>query len=111
MSSGEDGLHNLPKVVGEAEVAAVLAVGQFLVIEAQRVENTGVQVMDMHWVFNSLPAEFVGAAIDRAALDAASGQPGRERLVVVIAAGVGGAILVARRLAAGLATPAHQRTV
>ncbi len=37
--------------VGEAEIATGVAVGEPFVVEAEEVENRGVQVVDMHRVF------------------------------------------------------------
>ena len=39
--------------VGQAEIAAGVAVGQLLMVEAEQVKNRGVQVVDMHRVFRS----------------------------------------------------------
>ena len=46
LRSGEDRLDHFPGHVGQAEVAAVVAVGQLLVVEAQQVQDRGVQVVD-----------------------------------------------------------------
>ena len=72
--------------VGQAEVAAAVAVGQPLVIQAHQVQDRGVQVVDVHAVLDGLHAELVGGAVDDAALDAAAGQPHREAQAVVVAA-------------------------
>ena len=53
--------------VGEAEVAALETVGEFLVIEAEEVEERGVEVVDVDFVFDDAEAEFVGRAEDGAA--------------------------------------------
>ena len=95
--------------VGQAEVAAGVAVGELFVVEAQQVQDRGVQVVDVDLVFDGGEAEFVGGAVDVAALDAAAGQPHGEAVVVVVAA------VEARQLgdrrAAELAAPDHQRAV
>ena len=72
--------------VGQAEVAAGVAVGEGLVVEAEEVEDRGVEVVDVDLVLDGLEAELVGGAVDVAALDAAAGQPHGEAVVVVVAA-------------------------
>ena len=54
--------HELTVDVGEAEVAALEAVGQLRVIEAEEVQHRGVQVVDVDRVLDGVVAEFVGAA-------------------------------------------------
>src|SRR4051812_35265099 len=49
-----EGLHHLAEVIGEAEVAAVVAVGQLLVVEAEERELRGVQIVDVHFVLHGL---------------------------------------------------------
>ena len=63
--------------VGQAHVAAAEAVGQPLVVDAQQVQHRGVQVVDLDLVLDGVVAVLVGRAVDRAALDAAAGQPDR----------------------------------
>src|SRR5262249_30221172 len=72
--------------VGEAEVAALEAVGQSRVIEAEQVQDRGVVVVDMHRILDDVPAQLVGPADDLAALDAAAGHPEAEGEGVVVAA-------------------------
>ena len=61
-------LHHLAVHVGQAEVAAGVAVGELLVVEAQQVQDRGVQVVDVDLVLHGLEAELVGGAVDVAAL-------------------------------------------
>ena len=63
--------------VGQAEVAAGVAVGELLVVEAQQVQDRGVQVVDVDLVLDGLEAELVGRAVDVPPLHAAAGQPHR----------------------------------
>ena len=53
--------------VGQAEVAAGVAVGEGLVVEAEEVEDRGVEVVDVDLVLDGLEAELVGGAVDVAA--------------------------------------------
>src|SRR5262249_24533403 len=98
-----------PVDVGQAEVAAGVAVGELLVVEAEEVEDRGVEVVDVDLVRDRGEAELVGGAVDVAAAGAAAGQPHRESVMVVVAAGEG------RQLGDGcpaeLAAPDHQHLV
>ena len=49
--------------VGEAVAAAVVHVGQALVVDAEEVEHRGVEVMDRDGIDGGAVADFVGFAI------------------------------------------------
>src|SRR6187401_3188153 len=66
--SRDDVLHDAAAHVGEAEVAAAVAVGQALVVDAHEVQNRRVQVVDVDLVLDGVPAEVVGGPIGEAAL-------------------------------------------
>ena len=101
--------HNLPVHVGQPEVSSLESVGQFLVVEAEQVQQRGVQVVDVDRIFHRPKAELVGLAIDLPRFEAAAGKPHREGIDVVIAAGV--LPHFPHRRAAELATPDHDRVV
>lgn len=69
--------------VGEAVVAAVVAVGEFFVIEAEEVEEGGVEVVDVDFVFDGFVAELVGGTMMHAGFDAAAGHPDGEAFGIV----------------------------
>ena len=56
-------LHHLAGDVGQAEVAALEAVGQPLVVDAEQVQDRGVQVVDVDGVLDGVVAEVVGLAV------------------------------------------------
>ena len=60
-------LDHLAVDVGQAEVAAGVAVGELLVVEAEQVQDRGVQVVDVDLVLDGGEAELVGGAVDVAA--------------------------------------------
>ena len=70
-------MHDFAVDVGQPHVAAAEAIGQPLVVDAQEVQHRGVQVVDLDLVLDGVVAVVVGGAVDRAALDAAAGQPDR----------------------------------
>src|SRR5437868_866960 len=75
-----------PIDIGQPEVAPGVAIRQLLMVEAEKAQDGGVQVVDVDLVLHRLEAELVGAAIDLTALDAAAGQPRREAVMIVVAA-------------------------
>jgi hypothetical protein len=74
-TSGEDALDDAARDVGQTEVTAIVAVSQLGVIEAEQAQNGGVEIVDVDGILDSRGAEFVGGAKNRAAFDAAAGQP------------------------------------
>ena len=91
--------------VGEAEVAARMPVGEALVVEAQQMEQRGVQVVHVHRVLLRVVAVVVGAAVGEAWLHAAAGEEVGEPMWVVIAAGAA----FAGRRASEFAAPPDER--
>ena len=73
--SGQDAPHHLAVDVGEAELAALVAVGHALVVDAAKVQDGGLVVVHMDRVAGDVPGEVIGGAVDMAALHAAAGHP------------------------------------
>ena len=86
LPSCEDIASDVAADVGQAEVAAAVAVRQPLVIEAHEVQDRGVQVVDVHAVLDRLHPQFVRRAVNHAAFNAPAGQPHRETQAMVVAA-------------------------
>ena len=68
VSLRQDVPHNLAVHVGQAEVSAGVAVGEPGVVEAQQVQDRGVQVVDVDGFLDGPVAELVGGAVDRGRL-------------------------------------------
>ena len=102
---GEDFADDLAGDVGQAEVAAAVAEGQALVVEAEEVEDRGVEVVHVDLVLHGLVPELVGRAEREAGLHAGAGEPDGEAVGVVVAAG---AVLLGVRGVAELAPPPDQ---
>src|SRR4051812_37657249 len=83
--SGQQRFYHRSVDVGQAEVAAGVAVGQALVVEPEEVKEGGVEVVDVDLVLDGGEAELVGRAVGVTALHAAAGQPDREAVMVVVA--------------------------
>src|SRR5206468_3210229 len=63
LPSREDFLRHAAAHIGEAEVAAGVAVSQLLVIEAEQVQQGRVQVVHVDLVLHGVVAELVGGAV------------------------------------------------
>ena len=87
--SGEDGFDDLPVDVGEAVVTALKFIGQLLVIEAEEVEDGGLEVVDVDAVFDDVEADFIAFAVADAGFDAPAGHPEGVGVGVVVAAPFG----------------------
>jgi len=76
---GEDVVDDLGATfgdIGEALVGTLEGVGEAGVIEAEQVEDGGVEIVDMYGVGFHAFAEGVGGAVDGAGAGAATGEPG-----------------------------------
>src|SRR6516165_8240945 len=92
--------------VGEPAFAAVVVKAQALVVEAEQMQNGGVEIVDGRYLVNCLITEFVGGTVAKRGLDAGARQPDRKSLGIVISA-VGP--LLERGHAAKLGGPDHER--
>ena len=66
--SGDEPVHDIAVDVGQAEVAAIVAEGESLVIQAQQVEDGGMEVMMRDAVLYGVHAEFVGGTVSNPGL-------------------------------------------
>ena len=104
--SRQDRLDHRAVHVGQAVVAALVLEGQPGVVDAQAVQDRGVQVVDVDRVLDDVVAEVVGLAVGDAGLDPAAGQPDGEAAGMVVAAVVvGGQRALAVDRAAEFAAP------
>src|SRR3712207_6587087 len=70
LSSCQEFHDDVPVDVRQAEVTSGVAVGEPFMVEAEQVQDGGVQVVHVDLVLDRLEAELVGGAVDVAALDA-----------------------------------------
>ena len=59
MELRQEVVDNFSGDVGQAEVAALPAVGQAEVVDAQQVQHGGVQIVDVDHIFHRVVAQFV----------------------------------------------------
>ena len=110
--SRQDRLDDRSVDVGQTVVAALELVSQAGVVDAQAVENGGVQVVNVHRVLDNVVTEFVGVAVSDARLDPAAGEPDRETPRMVVAAVIfGGQRALAIDRAAEFSAPDDQGVV
>ena len=81
--SDEQITHDVPMHVGEAEVAACVAVGEAGVVDAELMEEGGMQVVDFDGVFDGVFAGVVGLTMDMAGLEAAACDPDGEAVAMM----------------------------
>ena len=72
--------------IGQAEVAAGVAVRQLFVIETHQVENGRVEVVHVHPLFNRRKTKIIAGSIDGPSFYPATCQPDGEPVVVVVPA-------------------------
>src|SRR5947209_1959793 len=97
--------------IRQAELPALIAVGEGFVVDAAEVEHCGLHVVDVDAVAGDIPAEVVGLAVGVAAFDAATGEPDAEGAAEMIAASWFGRIALPERRAPELAAPVDERFV
>ena len=93
--------------VGQTHVATGVTESETLVIETQQVQDCGVPVVNVNFVFDGFVTEVVCRAVADASLHTAASHPGRVARVVVVAT-VGD---LGIRRAAKLAAPEDQRVL
>src|SRR6185436_16298304 len=64
--------HDMSMHVGEAEIAAIVTIGQLLVIEAEQMQHRGVKIVHVNFVSDGCAAEFVRRAINCSASHSAA---------------------------------------
>ena len=79
---------------------------QAAMVQAEAVEQRGVEIVNTDTVFHGVIAEFVGCSMNRAALDTTSGHPHREAVRPVVATRL--ACLLRQRQSAEFSTPDQQ---
>ena len=72
--------------VREAEVAARVAIRELLMVEAQEMEDRGMEVVHVNSVDCRGESELVGGAVHMAAANTTAGQPHRETVMIMVAA-------------------------
>ena len=72
---GENVVDHVSVNIGESHVSPAKTIGQAFVVHSELVQHCGMEVVDLHFVFNGLIAEVIGRSINGPALDASTGHP------------------------------------
>src|SRR5438477_12941179 len=86
IKSDEDAFDDFAMNVSEAKVATLKTVGEFFVIDAEAMQDCGIQVMDGHGILDDVVTKVVGLPVADARPDTAAGQPDRVTAAMMIAA-------------------------
>ena len=93
---GEDRFDYFTANIGQTEIAALRAVGQFFVIDTKETKHGCVQIMDVDRIFDGIVTEFIGPADCLTAFDSAARHPdGKPIRVMIATVGIAAAIHVA----------------
>src|SRR5262245_60472029 len=106
-TSEQRGADHLATIIGQALVAPVMAERQPAVVDPEQVQDCRVNIVNVRPVLLGAQANGVGGADHLPALDAATGQPHREAMWVVVAPGRP----LTHRRASELAAPDNERFV
>src|SRR5437588_399482 len=67
--------HHLAGHVGQPKIPTLEAVRQLEVVQAEQMQQRGMEIVDVNGVLDNAPADVIGLADDLPALDAAAGHP------------------------------------
>lgn len=92
-STGKLGQHFANHVatdVGKAKIPTGVTIGETFVVQAQAVQDRGLQIVYMHRILGDSEAQFIGLSDDSASPHATTGDPQAEAVGVVIPSDAGG---------------------
>src|SRR6185295_5335208 len=84
-NSAQNIFNHVPEYIRQAVIAPAKAIRQSRVIDAEQMQDRGVEIVDVDFVFRNGRSDFVGVAIGQSAFDARASQPRRETRAVVAA--------------------------
>src|SRR5436190_4981973 len=101
---------DIPRNIGQPEIAARMAISELFVVEAEQVQHGRMQVMNTRAIFRGAKTKFIRRAVNRAAAHTAPGQPDTEPVMVMVATQFGLAAVAQfhRRSPAKLSAPQDQ---
>ena len=107
VSPGKNFLDDVTSHVCQPKVTSRILERQPLMVQAQQVQDRGMQIVHVDFVGDGFESQFVGGPVCDAAFEAASGQPGGKTLGVMITA-IGA---LGKRCASELTAPPNQSVV
>ena len=97
----------MPAHIGKPEISTCMPKRETFVIETEQMQNGGMQVVHMDFVFYRLEAKLVGLSVGHSAFYSSSSEPHRETVMIVISS----ISIFRRRRSTELTSPYHQRIV
>jgi hypothetical protein len=96
--------------IRQTKIAALVAIGQVLMIDSEQVENRCLYIVDMHWVLRNVVTQIVGRPDGLSALNSTASEPHGERIRMMIAALLAsqGRIVFHHRRTAKFTAPDHE---
>lgn len=70
--------------IRQPEITSAETIGEFLVVDAELVEDSGPEIVDGERLIDSVVAEFIGGAEDCAGLEAATSHPEAEAVGIMV---------------------------
>ena len=96
----------MPVHVRQAALEAVVVVAESFMIETHDVQNSGIKIIDLHWINESLRSEFITLAVAETLFHSGPCKEAGEGVGVVIATG---SIPLKKRHASELGGPDDER--
>ena len=84
MDSRQDFTDDVSMHVGDAIVTSLVAIAEVFMVEAEKVEDGGMEIVHGGDIFFGFPAEGVGGTVGMALFDAGAGEPSSEAVGVVV---------------------------
>ncbi len=83
--STDNVVHDGPVDIGQPKIPSGITIRQLVVIQSQQMQEGGVQIVHMYFVFDRFMPKLVGLAVSKPRLDSTAGQPNRKSAWIVIA--------------------------
>ena len=74
MSSRDDFLDHVAMHVGKSKVATSKSVGEAFVVDSHKIQDRGMKIVNVDFVFHGPPTEFIGCAMHGPSFHASTGQ-------------------------------------
>ena len=113
LPSSQQFLNDIASHIGEPKVTALVTERQFLVVQAQAMKDSCMQIVDVDLILNNRQTQIVRLANHLPSLNTSSSHPDaeRERVMISSFSSLRGAAVFHQRRAAEFPSPYHQSTV
>jgi hypothetical protein len=101
-------LYNVSMYIGQPVLPALITESQLGMIDATKVKNSRLHIMNMNRIFDGVPTEIIGSAIHATRFDTAPRHPPAKRFAKMITTLGVRRITLAKRRTAKLSAPNYQ---